>query len=235
MNRFFQFFSHFSYFSRFIYCTRFFQISIVFLILSLFFSSPSFAEEENLPSYLCKEENKYTVFFQEQESFFALKEYYHAEIKKQFDKNTQSMQKSDVKDGSFNMSSACSPFVQEQETSISQFSSQLYQEYWDYECVLKSIAKNPKIPEDSLYISEGINSLSSQYSLVELERTSARLALAQTIEMYSELREWYPVHKDLICLTSQFIGLRDSLADFINNVIKIPPEFENAMSRYQLS
>ena len=88
------------------------------------------------------------------------------------------------------------------------------------------------IPQTQL---EDVNNLSEVWGYISLFREEVRQefdiaekALYITINSYSQMRFYYPIHQELGCLTDKLLKLRNKWEKFIQKVAEMPRKFINA-------
>lgn len=218
-------------------------ISNIFL---LFISSNTFANKEKpyLPSF-CYEVNKdniYLKYIQEEiendkpfkEAYLSLQEKYHTDVNKEFNKKMEILSQEIYKNDADN-SNLCSPFVEKTTSSSLVVSQSIRKLFEQYECTLIIYANNPQLDGSEVSILQGLATLNTIETELRSEISKSYKALERTLQIYSEIRMWYPVHRDLMCLIEELKTYRNALRKFIDIVIFLPSKFYNYGSRYQES
>jgi len=214
-----------------------------FLCFILFFwgtSSVSFANftcENNADNpYIQKFEEYYSESHSFSVSFPLLKKDYHATINSEFNTAVADLSRSVYSGDS--EEKACAPiqYTQKNNTSFFEFSSKIREEHLKYECSLRHlVGKYTKIEQKdqvSLF-SEGISFMqNNEYQIID-EMRKSEIALHLSLQMYSEMRQWYPVHRDLECLISEMEKYRNAIRGFIDKVSIIPAKYYNYGSEKQ--
>ena len=199
-------------------------------------------EEKKEVSYSCGEEgNAYLEKFDTakngksfSEAFEEVKKDYHEKVNETFNEKVEYLSVSIFGEGKTeNFEKACTPFQQASETLTAQLTQDLMIEFWEYECALSKIAETPQLLGTELTHSDGVNSLYTQESMILNEIENSYMALTQTIEMYSEMRIWYPVHRDLECLISQMQKYRNAVRGFVDRVSIMNAKYGNYASEKQ--
>jgi len=131
---------------------------------------------------------------------------------------------------------ACAPvqYKQPNNASLSEFQLGMTQKYGVYKCALESIlSEKIEISKNVTTFSDGLNFMKNREYLILEEVRKSGLALTMTLQTYQEMRQWYPVHRDLECLISQMETYRNALRGFIDRVSLMPAKYYNYGSEKQ--
>jgi len=168
-------------------------------------------------------------------SFASFTKEYHTEMNDAFNKGIADLSRS-VYSGDSD-EKACAPvqYKQQNNTSLSEFQLGMTQKYGMYKCALEAIFSE-KIEfkkKDAVTFSDGLNFMKNREYLILEEVRKSGLALTMTLQTYQEMRQWYPVHRDLECLISQMETYRNALRGFIDRVSLMPAKYYNYGSEKQ--
>jgi len=78
---------------------------------------------------------------------------------------------------------------------------------------------------------QGEADLYSQEEKYLEEIENSYTAKEMTLQTYEEMRMWYPVHHDLLCLRRQLTDYNTQLRKFIDRVVIMPRKFLNYGSK----
>lgn len=167
------------------------------------------------------------------DAFDALKKEYHSDMNDRFNEA--------IADTSFSVYvgkkvdiKACTPVhYSKGNTSLVEFQTQMRQELRKYECALSAIQGDASISAEGISFEKGIGSLQAQEYVVLDEISKSKATLNFALQNYAEMRQWYPVHRDLECLISQMEKYRNALRGFVDRVVVMPAKYYNYSSRYQ--
>lgn len=170
------------------------------------------------------------------ESFDLLKKDYHNDMNTRFNTAVSDLSRS-VYSGDSD-EKACAPLQYEQQDndSLAEFDSQTRAEFWKYECALVSLLDTKgKIGSNDEISSfeEGISFMKNTEYLILDEIEKSGTAFRLSLEMYGEMRQWYPVHRDLECLISEMETYRNAIRAFIDAVSIMPAKYYQYGSKNQ--
>ncbi len=220
---------------------------LIVLFLAMFFflgvGVSVFAEGEKTTSpYVCSEKGneyfeKYTKYKELDGDFSVafekLKKEYHEEMNDAFNEAIEDLSLS-VYVGKTADVKACTPIhYVEGNNSLLQFQSKMQEKYRVYECALILMQGDASISATGQTFEMGVKSLRNQEFLLLDEINKSGVTLKMAMQNYAEMRQWYPVHRDLECLISQMEKYRNALRGFIDRVIIMPAKYYNYSSRYQ--
>lgn len=160
------------------------------------------------------------------------KEKYHSDINIYFNEKMNILS-NDIYGNHEVSEKVCSPFPYSVDSSSLVVSQNMMELFQKYECALNAYISNPIMNGDEISFEQGISTLDTQQRVLRNEVSRSFKALELTIHMYSEMRMWYPVHRDLQCLASQVKTYNKSLREFVDQIVRMPAKFFNYGSRYQ--
>lgn len=218
------------------------------LYLSFFLSISVFAESSEEQSkdftpFFCEiinEDNEFLESIENDissgktfiESFTSVKEEYHKQVNDEFNEHIEKLSQDYYKnDGVYQKE--CVLWGDETSTNTLRISQSMIQRFEKYECALNEYIKNPPLNGDEITQLQAVQTLNYIVYRLETELSKSYTALELTIQMYSEMRLWYPVHRDLLCLIDQLEDYRDSLREFVDDIVRLPIKFYNYSSRNQ--
>lgn len=164
--------------------------------------------------------------------FETIKEEYHEAINESFNEQIDKLSKN-LYQSNGRSDKVCSPFEFEKETKSLKVAHEMIEKFRKYECALTYYIERPPYKGDELYINEGLTNLRNIQSELRQEIRFSYLAIEKSIEMYNELRLWFPIHRDLLCLIEQMKTYRNAVRNFIDQVVRMPAKYYNYGSRYQ--
>jgi len=180
----------------------------VFVLFTSFFSHSVLADDftcdnnANNP-YLKNFNSLYDESGDFDASFESFTKSYHTEMNDAFNKGIADLSRS-VYSGDSD-EKACAPvqYKQENNASLAEFQLGMTQKYGVYKCALEAIlSKKIEISKNVTTFSDGLNFMKNREYLILEEIRKSGLALTMTLQTYQEMRQWYPVHRDLECLIS---------------------------------
>lgn len=163
------------------------------------------------------------------EVYEEVKTMYHTQTNEQFNTEIEKLV-SGLSEGSENM---CIPFEYEVSSHPLRVSYQVMSRIEQYECALLEYIKNPPLSTKPSYHIQEVKRLATISSVLQEEILKSYQSLEITLMMYSEMRRWYPVHRDLQCLISQLEIYRDAIRKFVDQIARMPAKFYNYGSSYQ--
>jgi len=166
------------------------------------------------------------------EAYEIVKTEYHERINEIFNEKMEKLNNNIYQAESQNIK-LCSPFKYETDTKSLNVAREMIKNFRKYECALEVYIDKPLYSGNELYINQGSIRLDTIRSTLRQEVRFSYLAIKQTIEMYNELRLWFPIHRDLLCLIEQMKIYRNALRNFIDQIVRMPSKYYNYGSRYQ--
>jgi hypothetical protein len=223
---------------------QFLVVVVISSIFLLFINKSSLANESKpyLPSfcYEVNKENKYLKYIQTEiqnnksfkEAYKSLQNKYHEDVNTEFNKKIEILSKEIYKNDTDN-SNLCSPFTEKVTSSSLVVSQTIRKLFEQYECTLIIYANNPQLDGTEVSIMQGLATLNTIETELRSEISKSYKALERTLQIYSEIRMWYPIHRDLMCLIEEIKTYRNAIRKFIDIIIFLPSKFYNYGSRYQ--
>ncbi len=165
-------------------------------------------------------------------AYFIVKDEYHARINELFAENITKLANNIYQNGGID-EKICAPFKYEKQTQSLQVTREMVKNFRMYECALEKYIAKPPYSENEILLTEGVQRLNTVQMRLQQEIRWSFLALEKTIEMYTELRLWFPVHRDLLCLIEQMKAYRNAVRNFVDQIVRMPAKYYNYGSRYQ--
>lgn len=165
-------------------------------------------------------------------AFEALKKKYHEDMNTYFNEHITEISKSAYTSEQKDVE-VCTPFIKKEETNIDTVYENGLQKFWEYEAVLQNI--DIRTTKNSTLFEEGFLELNTQEYMLLEEIENAHTSFLLTFQMYSEMRQMYPVHRDLECLIFEMEQYRTALRKFVDRIIIMPAKFYNYASEKQQS
>lgn len=222
-----------------------------FLIGFLFFGNISSAHAEPdemttdtlfAPQFctLVNEDNEFLQLFQSnldngksfRDAFALVQHEYHSQVNDEFNENIEKLSQ-DYYSNEKVYEKACVLWGDRMQTKTLALSRKMMKRFEKYECALNVYILYPPLNGDEITQIEGVRTLQTIEANLRREISNSFQALELTIAMYSEMRTWYPIHRDLLCLIDQLKDYRDALRKFIDDVVRMPIKFYNYSSRNQ--
>ncbi len=166
------------------------------------------------------------------EAYKTVKKEYHDRINDIFNKRMQKLNNNIYQSNSQNRK-LCSPFKFEKETKSIKVAREVMQYFRKYECALTVYVEHPPYSGKEFLTTQGTMRLNTIKVQLQQEIRVSYLAIKETLDMYNELRLWFPIHRDLLCLIEQMKTYRNALRNFIDQVVRMPSKYYNYASRYQ--
>lgn len=208
-----------------------------------FFTSVSFAENSTpVVPMTCATINEDNPFLEQFETeiqsgsdfmsvYEEIKNSYHDQVNEKLNTEIEKF----VSGLSNDSTEMCQPFQGYEKTHPLVLSIEIRTLLGQYECALLEYVKNPPLPYTRSFQIEAVNTLQSISIELQTEILKSYKALDAAMHAYSEMRMWYPVHRDLQCLISQLEIYRDALRGFVDQITRLPAKFYNYGSKYQYS
>jgi hypothetical protein len=166
------------------------------------------------------------------EAYSVVKKEYHKRINDIFTEKMEKLSKN-LYQSEGRSDKLCSPFKFEKETKSLRVGREMLKHFRDYECALDFYIQNPPYSGNEIYFNDGVVRLNTIKSRLRQEIRFSYIAIEKSIQMYNELRLWFPVHRDLLCLIEQMKAYRNALRNFIDQIVRMPAKYYNYGSRYQ--
>ncbi len=215
----------------------------LYVVNSVFSISSTYALEANVP-LLCaeinKDENNEVLVKLKKlekeknfdEAYFTVKDEYHDRINDIFVENITKLSNNIYQNAGKN-EKICSPFKYEKVTKSLKISREMIANFRKYECALEFYIKHPPYSGKEVFLNDGVVRLKTIQSRLRQEIRFSYLAMEKSLEMYNELRLWFPIHRDLLCLIEQMKTYRNAVRNFVDQIVRMPAKYYNYGSRYQ--
>ena len=165
-------------------------------------------------------------------AYYTVKDEYHEAINDIFTDKVTKLSNNIYQNGG-NNEKICSPFKYEEDTDSLKIAREMVEKFRKYECALMVYVETPPYKGDEVFFDEGVVRLKTVQIRLRQEIRFSYMAMEKTIQMYNELRLWFPIHRDMLCLIEQMKAYRNAVRNFIDQVVRMPAKYYNYGSRYQ--